>query len=384
MATGTGGGLLATPKATSIFKHEILKQYSTVFLAKVASRSTGGRVMVLDGFAGRGRFVDGTPGSAELFMSAAVGLAPRTVASIRLFEKNRDDAERLADVVAEYRAMGLDVTSECADVETRLSAAIKEADGIPLFLFLDPCGQNLPFDTVVGALSGDRGKRWPPTEALLNLSADFTRRVSGVLHAGQQSAGLETMDQVMGGSWWRKIALDAHAATPDGTWGVAADKVASECTHRLARAANTGGVVIPVRRKPENQPTYHLVYLTRSNDGHWVMADALARARQKWLREVGPQPDDEQGPLFDFDIVGEKIEEEQTTAAERARTRILRLAADHRKFVLVDHVIEVYGPDYGVMTESTLGKVLKGLVSEKRLVREPGYPLGKAPFTFAG
>lgn len=68
MATGTTGGLLDTAKATSVFKHEILQQYVPPYVAKVGSTASGNRVMLVDGFAGRGRFDDGTVGSAEYFL----------------------------------------------------------------------------------------------------------------------------------------------------------------------------------------------------------------------------------------------------------------------------------------------------------------------------
>lgn len=383
MAVGTSGGLLVTQKATSVFKHEILRQYNSAFLAKVASKSDGHRVMVVDGFAGRGRFEDGSPGSAELFMRAAATLSGVNT-SIRLFERSKVDASHLATVAAEYGANGLDVISECADVASRLEATVSEAKGIPLFLFLDPCGQNLPFDLLVKVLAEMRGAKWPPTEALLNLSADFTRRIGGTVGKGIDTAGVETMDRMVGGDWWRQVALDAHAKTPGGTWGEAADAVATGYMERLAKAAGMGGVLVPVRRKPENQPTYHLAYLTRSNHGHWVMADALARARQKWLREVGPQEDDGQGALFDADPVGDLIDGEQTRAKSSARSRVLDVVGRERKFNLIDNVLDVYGTDYGVLTESNLGKAAAELVKDGLLAREPGKKLGQATFTYKG
>lgn len=112
------------------------------------------------------------------------------------------------------------------------------------------------------------------------------------------------------------------------------------------------------------------------------MADALARARQKWLREVGPQDDDAQGALFDADPVGDLIDGEQARAKSAARVRVLGVAERERKFSLIDHVLDVYGSDYGVLTESNLGKVAAELVKDRRLAREPGKKLGQAIFTY--
>lgn len=381
MATGTTGGLLDTAKATSVFKHEILRQYVPPYVAKVGSTATGNRVMLVDGFAGRGRFDDGTKGSAEYFLATARDLT-RTKASVRLFEVNASDAARLADVVAEYRAANVDATSECADIRDRIDAVVDEAAGIPLFLLLDPCGQNLPYATLVRILRDKRPGERPSTEVLLNLSADFTRRIGGTLHAGHVDAkGLITMDTMMGGDWWRDLALEVHANTPDRTWGAAADAVALEYTQRLASEAKMGGAVTPVRRKPENQPTYHLAYLTRNNEGLWVMAAAIARGRQKWIEFNGPQDDDSQRALFDVDPVADLIADEQEACARRLRTRLHELVARGQPFALVDHAIFVLGDDYGTITESTVSKVMKEFTRDNILTRKPGDKLHQATFT---
>lgn len=381
MAVGTTGGLLGAPKPTSVFKHEILRQYSSAFLAKVASGSPDHRVMVIDGFAGRGRFDNGSPGSAELFMRAAATLSG-VKTSIRLFEMNKSDAAKLSEVCTEYAARGLDVTSERADIAVRLEDTVATAGGIPLFVFLDPCGQNVPFDLLVKVLGQTRSAKWPPTEALLNLSADFTRRIGGSLEKGHDTAGLETMDGMVGGTWWRQLALDVHAKTPDGSWESAAEAVAAEYVRLLSEATKMSSKLVAVRRKRENQPTYHLAYLTRSNDGHWVMADALARARQLWLREVGPQPSDGQFTLFGTDPITDMIEAEQDAARTRSKTRVIALAARTKSFTLIPNVLEVYGEDYGVLTQSNLTVVMAELKKEGRLARLPGEKLGKATFTF--
>lgn len=83
LATGTAAGLLdSSDHAQSIFKHAIIRRYVLPFLAMTGSTSDEGRAVVMDGFAGRGRYADGTPGSAELIMQAVRGLhGSRTVAA---------------------------------------------------------------------------------------------------------------------------------------------------------------------------------------------------------------------------------------------------------------------------------------------------------------
>ncbi len=71
MATGTDGGLLETPKPQSVYKHGILEQYVIQCATMTASSLTPKRSVLVDGFAGRGRFDTKEPGSAEYMMLAA-------------------------------------------------------------------------------------------------------------------------------------------------------------------------------------------------------------------------------------------------------------------------------------------------------------------------
>jgi hypothetical protein len=43
--------------------------------------------------------------------------------------------------------------------------------------------------------------------------------------------------------------------------------------------------------------------------------------------------------------------------------------------------LEIYGDDYGVLTQSSLSAVMADLKKEGRLARVPGEKLGKATFT---
>ena len=56
MAKGTSSGLLDERRAQSVFKHKILGTYVMPFATMTGSKSADRRVVVLDGFAGRGRY----------------------------------------------------------------------------------------------------------------------------------------------------------------------------------------------------------------------------------------------------------------------------------------------------------------------------------------
>jgi three-Cys-motif partner protein len=202
LATGTKAGLLdSSDHAQSIFKHAIIRNYMPPFLAMTGSTSDKGRVVVMDGFAGRGRYPDGSPGSAELIMRAVQRLrGSRTVAAF-FAETDPDTYRQLDAVVREYAATGLPAKALSGSAEEHLDAVIAAARGVPLFLFLDPCGALLPFSRFAQVISAERRDVRPPTEIPANFSADLTRRTAGQLAAGQTGeAGVTRMDMTCGGT----------------------------------------------------------------------------------------------------------------------------------------------------------------------------------------
>lgn len=146
MATGTSAGLLdSSDHAQSVFKHAIIRQYMRPFLAMTGSTSEQGRVVVMDGFAGRGRYPDGTPASAELIMQAVRRLQGSRTVAMFFVEDDQGRYRELDVVVTEYVAQGLRANALPGSADDHLDKVIAAAQGVPLFLFLDPCGALLPF-----------------------------------------------------------------------------------------------------------------------------------------------------------------------------------------------------------------------------------------------
>ncbi|PSR62133.1 hypothetical protein C8258_25830 [Nocardia sp. MDA0666] len=371
MSTGTTGGLLDKVHAQSVFKHQILDSYITPFVMMTGSKpqahsSPGGqnRVVLLDGFAGRGRYADGTPASAEYMLLAAQKAKNRLSVEVELVEKYRPSFENLARVTAEYRARGIVAEAHHGQVENYLDSVIDRATGVPLFLFLDPCGRNIPFEVLAGALRRRRSK-WPPTEALLNISADLTRRAAGVAVKEElgSHAVLGHVDTMCGGNWWRERALEARAASGSDSWEPAAEAVVQGYASLIGATAQMHSVVVPVRRQQHHQPIYHLVFLTRSDYGLWVFGDALATARQKWLEVLGPSNEQLEQMLFDVGV-DYQLKTEQEAGLQAIRANLLALASQHHRATLVEHTKFVFGSYYGVIQEKLVRKAVRQLEKE--------------------
>ena len=87
-------------RAQAVFKHGILTRYPVVFASKTGQK--GRPVVFLDGYAGRGEYEDGTPGSPALLAETASRVESfRDVTGIYV-EKNREDFANLKQVMAGY------------------------------------------------------------------------------------------------------------------------------------------------------------------------------------------------------------------------------------------------------------------------------------------
>lgn len=152
MATGADDRYWERQGLPSVFKHDLLKRYLPQFGGKTGSKARG--VVYLDGYAGRGRYEDKTPGSAEQIMQIAeqqgtVGIAYR----LFFYESDQKSYAALKEVVDEYVARGLRAEASDDDVITGLPGVITAAEDKSLFLFLDPCGLGLPFTDLTATLS---------------------------------------------------------------------------------------------------------------------------------------------------------------------------------------------------------------------------------------
>ncbi|WP_420119904.1 three-Cys-motif partner protein TcmP [Nakamurella sp.] len=350
---------MTSPKPQSVYKHGILEQHVIRFATMTASKLNPRRAVLFDGFAGRGRFDTGEAGSAEHMMLAAQKVMATTTIDLLLVEQAAKSYESLNSVADEYRAHGIRIESRNEDCSDHLGEALQLADGASLFVFLDPCGAVLPMDSIKGILS-KRGT-WPRTEVLLNFSADLIRRAGGQLKKGQVDLhGVAKVDAMCGGEWWRDVALQAHEVSGTQDWESAAEAVAVEYARRLTDGTKYGFVVAPVRRQVHHQPVYYLIFLTQDPHGFWVFGVAAAKAREKWIGFLGPDPDEAAAMLWD--TVTDQLTREHAKAIAHITENLRRLTADGQPKAVVQHVQEVFGGLYGEAKETAFTAALRALV----------------------
>ncbi|MFD7495292.1 three-Cys-motif partner protein TcmP [Streptomyces sp. NPDC059832] len=368
MATGTDKDYWASQALPSVLKHKLLGQYIPRFGGMTGSRGRH-QVVYLDGYAGEGRYESGDRGSAEIAMQVAAHHLEKNALLWNCFfvEQKPDSVARLDLVAAHYRALGVDARVHHGDVDGVLSEVLQVAEGLPLFLFLDPCGLGLPFDRIVQTLNQRRStpRRWQPTEFLMNFSMDAVRRLGGNARSARGlERSSERFDEACGGRWWREYFRPDEPAEADVD-----EIVAAQYAQRLREKTGMFVQSVPVARKPGQKAVYHLVFGTRSEHGLWFLGDAVARARDAWwegleIKEEQEDPD----TLFSATSVVRPDPQEVTDAAVPAMADNMEriLHQQKRPFKLLNHTLDVFGAYYGQVTEPAARKAVKLLHSSGR------------------
>jgi three-Cys-motif partner protein len=400
-------------KAAAAFKHGILQQYPPVFLSKAGS-VTNGRVVFLDGYAGQGRYEDGSPGSPLLFVQAAKATPQRSVTGIFV----EQDGERYASLCRVLDETDPDHVVprvvRSGDLGAELPDLLPRAAGAALFAFLDPFGTALDVDRLRDDLLRRPGRA--PTEVLLHFSVSTIARMGGILNAGLARGGLTVperktlarADAFLGGDWWRAefeaLRLVVPPAAADGTSWIDLDdaylipetdestlitatevamRVAGRFCDDLGSRTQYRTVSMPVRPEQDRAPKYVLVLFTRHDHGVWFFADALGRAGRYWQEALHEERARKRAarreartrdapPLFDLDefeppppasFDRDQYERENRDRWETTITaNLYRMFATHGSGLrLVDHIDEVYGDVLGQAWERHVRAAVKRL-----------------------
>jgi three-Cys-motif partner protein len=357
MSSGTGGAYWQGKALPSVFKHELLKRYLPPFGGMTGTQSHDKRVVYLDGYAGEGRYESGEPGSAEIALRVAshhrrLGLN----LSCFFVEQQAKSFARLEEVVSGYRNCGVQAEARRGGVDDVLDDVVRQAVGVPLFLFLDPCGLCLPMERLVDVLAQHRRERRPATELLMNFSMMAVQRLGGHVRSPKgNERSLERFDEVCGGAWWREYFAAGRPGQD------AAEAVAAEYKRRLALRTDMFVQSVPVAHSPSVKPVYHLVFATRSQYGLWVFGDTVARARDEWWKTLELREEDADLALFSLASVSrpDPKEVEAKAVPEIAHNLEELLRRTGRPVKLVDHTLEIFGEYYGQVTEPAVRKAVR-------------------------
>ncbi|MFC6019348.1 three-Cys-motif partner protein TcmP [Plantactinospora solaniradicis] len=352
----------ATKKAAAVFKHGILSRYPVVFAAKAGMNVQHHRVTFLDGYAGRGRYDDGQPGSPLLLVQSAEQVEKfRSVRAI-FVERDDDNFKNLSRVLSERGGARKPVLYH-KSLDECLPEILSMVKSDALFAFLDPFGPALDYNLLRSGLLGRPSR--PPTEVLLHFSVLSVARMGGALRkvrtggaalTGPDLKSAQHLNRFLGGEWWQQHFATVSDARDEQRATLAAMAVADQYRRMIADGTGFMSMSMPVRPRHDLLPKYVLVLFTRHVEGVWQFADALGKAGAEWRKacmseawnrgQISTQP-----TLFGLDTVVPDFDaSEQASRQEWVRTiaaNILRLATSSGPFRIADRVTDVYGTTLG-------------------------------------
>lgn len=374
MAVGTKAGLLdGQEPLQSFLKHRLLGHYAPVYAAALG-QGTSQPVVLVDGYAGAGRYPDGTPQGAELLLIAA---QPQLGARVVLLERDAKYFDSLAALVDLYQGKRSRewVRFIPGDNRKSLPSVIDDARGSHLFLYLDPCGAGLDFHHIAQIFA--RRGSYPRTEMMLNFSGALVRRTGArVVKDGLDAPSL---DAACGDTWWRPIAQRAHDV--HGDWELALLEVVRQYSKRLADETGQLVIPVPVKRKVTHDTTmFYMVCTTGHPYGLFSLSDAIAVAISEWMEEPERRDDPVQGALFGESVARRPVEKSKQTLRANVLNGLEAIGA----FKLTDQSEMVLEGIVGELKTTEVGEELRdmaraGLIALDRgqgtryyVVRPPG------------
>ncbi len=357
-------------KPWSLQKDRILHEYVPAYLQKV-SRNPGRPILLVDGFAGPGRFVSGEPGSPLILAAdiAAAGVAPTP----RLLAIERHPVLH-AELARNLTGYG-NARVVHGSFDDAVPGILAEASSCSTFLFLDPFAiAGLTWDSLRRLLSLIRDQRLS-VEVLLNFNAHaFVRRARGALAMALDAADddadedfdawagaepdLARLDAAVGGPWWREVLKTA----PTGP--AAVDLLVKGLTTRL-RAISQEACFYPVYGHWKHEvPKYFLVFATRSSVALCLMNDAMYKGHDEFLKVA---------TITELPLFG--VHREALRKDPVGLEKLIKIAAAERatRDALADAVIERLSREQGLGLISTGGvkRHIAELRDERILCSDP-------------
>lgn len=269
-------------QAAAVLKHGVLSRYPTVF----ASMAGWGEaeVVLYDGYAGPGRYEDGSEGSPLLLVETAQRVEKFRKVRLLFSEEDLDTHTELSRTLSEAAGEGVQWDADYGSVEEWAPINVRIAGEAPMLTFLDPFGVGLSYRVLTEDLLGR-----PPhlkTEVLLNINVESVRRIGGLLRR-EASTGFELktakaisrVDDFLGDDWWREEFSRVHDTSSAAN---AAQHVVDEFCRRVHAATGFDAFQVPIRRRPGHQPLFILTLFYRHDIAPWKFNDAASMANMEW------------------------------------------------------------------------------------------------------
>ncbi len=276
----------------SKIKDQILGQYMPAYLAKVAT--LGKPIILIDAFAGPGRFEDGAAGSPLIMCQAAEKRVPDKYLAIFVNHK-KPHHDKLSHVLSQFIDQKKVIPIH-GSADMLLSRVREVLGDHTVFLYLDPFGlKGCEFSVVEPFF---RRAREYSTEVVINLSVPTMFRLAarravaaGRSHEPRIRSFHNRLTGVLGGEYWKEILLDDSTCSE-----VKAAEVMEVYREKILGSevprAYSGSC--PVREKAGSSIKYYVTFYSRHRDAMLLMNNAMCVAYHKRMHEAATD-----GTLFE-------------------------------------------------------------------------------------
>ena len=336
----------AEKKEWSIHKDNILKNYLTQYFPKVIQYSRG-LVVVVDCFAGKGKFDDGSEGSPLIIARLAKEYKERfCVNNLCIFSDIKGIyCRELEENLKKYIEDGIAIVLN-SKAEDLISQLVRLPDHYPLFLYLDPFGlKGLSLEVL-----SEIFKRSGPTstEVLVNF------RFNALMRIGDE----QWVSDVMGGDWWKGRDLS----------NTEEEKFIVDGYVDLYKENFRYVGYCPILEKPKGKPKYYLIFGSRSYIAIELMNDVMHKEMQSFI--INEYADDL--PLFKDKLpVDQLIPKNMKKDTSRLKDKIAEFCAQQDGEFTRKDIKEKLIPDLFMQySKSDYGRCVEDLIEEGKIETE--------------
>lgn len=267
----------------SRYKDLILDYYLEPYLAKVAVLRRP--ILVVDCFAGPGRFDDGQAGSPLIISKRLQHIQERGVKVLGFY------VERDPVLFERLRGNTQDSTVPVQIRPGDFREHVDEISGLArdhtVFVYLDPIR---PSDLLFADMESVYAQleEGHSVEVLVNfMSTSFLRAVRALTSQiplesslPHERESIPRWDAVAGGTYWQEIVSDDRASNAERI-----ERIAEGYARKLRRWFNWV-LSYPIRAKYEHKfPRYHLMFGSRHPDAIELMNRAMVKARRQFIQD---------------------------------------------------------------------------------------------------
>jgi len=361
----------STKRPWSRYKDFLLQSYLEPYIPKV--NRLGKPILIVDCFAGRGRFDDGSSGSPLIIAEAVRRWRNQNMPVVaRCTEADPDNFAALEDALAGHQEY---VQTACGTFDETLPILEREAKQSTVFLYVDPYTvKGLRFDRMKRVYDQIRAssssvevlmnfnvaifmrwalaavKRWaelPDRDALESMADDPDERVER-----------DELSEIAGGDYWIKIVEDSSL-----DFNGKLRKFLDEYVQRMLGSFRYVTRFAIKEKYHHTVPKYVLIFATRHRDGVRLMNDFMCQARRDFVASEFSEP-----TLFDITPAEEKVEQDELLEA------IIGVVAEADSPITRPEVqLRLYLQGYFArITQSEINGAIRELLKTKRLCSSTG------------